>query len=239
MRTQTLNLQTLYVGRELKRPYFRSTLDKATIAEYAAAKKAGAKFPPIQVYQVGNEFFTVDGIHRLEAARSLGLETIECEVTQGTIQTLHLDDLVLDQGTQIRLILDKETVSEYEEAIRTGAQFPPIDVYYDGENYYVVDGFHRVAGHRQAGKTSIECNIHEGTLRDAILAATGANARHGLRRSKEDKRRAVMTLLLDKEWQQWNDSEIVRATNTYNALVAKLRRELETKGTIPKQSQRK
>jgi hypothetical protein len=54
------------------------------------------------------------------------------------------------------------------------------------------------------------CEIRQGSLRDAILFACGANAVHGLRRTNKDKRRAVRTLLKDPEWSQWTDVEIAR-----------------------------
>jgi hypothetical protein len=39
------------------------------------------KAPPIDVYQVGEAYFVVDGNHRVSVARQLGLETIEAYVT--------------------------------------------------------------------------------------------------------------------------------------------------------------
>ena len=42
--------------------------------------------------------------------------------------------------------------------------------------------------------------VKAGTRRDAVLAAAGANAAHGLRRSAADKARAVDALLTDDEW---------------------------------------
>jgi hypothetical protein len=40
------------------------------------------KAPPIDVYQVGDAYFVVDGNHRVSAARQLGIETIEAFVTE-------------------------------------------------------------------------------------------------------------------------------------------------------------
>jgi len=55
-------------------------------------------------------------------------------------------------------------------------------------------------------KVELEINIINGTQRDAILHSVGANATHGLRRSNQDKRKAVVTLLEDNEWCQWSDA---------------------------------
>ena len=61
--------------------------------------------------------------------------------------------------------------------------FPPVIVFREGDDYWLADGFHRVAARRQAGIRHIEAEIREGTKRDAVLYAAGANAHHGLRRT--------------------------------------------------------
>lgn len=61
-------------------------------------------------------------------------------------------------------------------------------------------------------------------MRDAILWSCGANATHGVRRTNEDKRRAVMKLLNDPEWSEsMPDREIARICGVDNAFVGKLR----------------
>lgn len=68
--------------------------------------------------------------------------------------------------------------------------------------------------------------------RAAILYAVGANASHGLRRSNQDKRRAVETLLKDEEWGKWSDSEIGRRAHVSHPTVAKIRSELIQAGIL-------
>ena len=50
------------------------------------------------------------------------------------------------------------------------------------------------------GLAKISADVREGSRRDAILYAVGANASHGLKRTNRDKRNAVMVLLKDPEW---------------------------------------
>ena len=83
----------------------------------------------------------------------------------------------------------------------------------------------------QAGHTEIPADIRQGTRRDAVLFSTGANATHGLPRTREDKWRAVETLLLGEEWGKWADREIGRRTGTDHKFVAKVRAALT--GDIP------
>jgi len=74
----------------------------------------------------------------------------------------------------------------------------------------------------EAGLTDIAADVRQGTRRDAILHSVGANAAHGLRRTSEDKRRAVKTLLADPEWHEWSESEIARRCAVSHTTVQRL-----------------
>ncbi|MBA4219953.1 MAG: hypothetical protein C0458_04405 [Methylobacterium sp.] len=128
-----------------------------------------------------------------------------------------------DGGTQPRAALDPATVETYAEAAREGVRFPAIGLVYDGTDYWLWDGFHRTAGFEAAGIGEIEAEITAGTRRDAVLLAAGANATHGLRRTSDDKRRAVLLLLGDAEWRKWSDREIADKARVSHTFVAKLR----------------
>jgi hypothetical protein len=80
-----------------------------------------------------------------------------------------------------------------------------------------------VLAHKRAEKVSILCDVAQGTIRDAILHSTGVNAKHGMRRTYADKRKAVMTLLDDFEWSLWSNSEIARRCGVSTPFVANLR----------------
>jgi hypothetical protein len=140
-----------------------------------------------------------------------------------------------DGGTQARAGLHEHTVQEYKETMTAagGWPFPPIVLVYDGDKHWLADGFHRVAAARALGWSHVLATIQPGTRRDAILVAAGANADHGLRRSNDDKRRAVQMLLQDEEWGRWSDREIARRCKVSHPMVAKLRAELaEDTGNI-------
>jgi vacuolar-type H+-ATPase subunit I/STV1 len=105
-------------------------------------------------------------------------------------------------------------------------EFPPVVVFNDGANYWLVDGFHRWHANKKAGFLDIECEIHDGTRRDAVLWSVGANASHGLRRTNDDKRKAVLTLLEDLEWSEWSDSEIGRRCNVSHTFVSRIKKSM-------------
>lgn len=129
-----------------------------------------------------------------------------------------------DGGTQSRAALNEATVAEYAEAMADPATtFPPITVYFDGKEYWLADGFHRVAAWARVGREDIPADVRQGDRRQAILHSVAANSAHGLRRTNEDKRRAVLTLLDDAEWSQWSDREISRRCAVSAPLVATLR----------------
>jgi len=138
-----------------------------------------------------------------------------------------LHEIAQDESTQARANGTRvDVVKEYAAAMDDGATFPPVQLYQDGETYYIADGFHRVEAAREAGWETITANVSEGTQRDARLAALAANEAHGIRRTNEDRRNAVRQALADPEWSRWPDREIARACNVSHPLVKKIRDEL-------------
>ena len=129
----------------------------------------------------------------------------------------------LDGGTQSRALLQDGIINEYAAALEDGASFPPVVLFYDGSDHWLADGFHRVRAYLFAGRDTIPADVRQGTRRDAILYSVGANEAHGLRRTNDDKRRAVLTLLNDAEWAKWSDREIARRCNVSDKTVASLR----------------
>lgn len=137
---------------------------------------------------------------------------------------IELSKIRTDGGTQARAEIHDDTVAEYAEAMEDeNTVFPPCIVYYDGKNYWLADGFHRVAAWKRAGRVEVPAEVRQGDRRRAILHSVAANSTHGLRRSNADKRRAVMTLLEDDEWSQWSNREIARKCAVSEAMVRNLR----------------
>lgn len=145
--------------------------------------------------------------------------------------TIAIANVRRDGGTQIRAGLDEDTVQEYTDLIKAGVKFPPIGVYQEGPlqegtPFWLWDGFHRVEAYSRAGVERVHVEFRSGNRRDALRAACGANADHGLKRSNADKRRAVETFLSDPEWQQWSDGAIAKETNVSRQTVTNIRSEL-------------
>jgi hypothetical protein len=139
---------------------------------------------------------------------------------------IKLGAILADERAQPRVICE-DLVAEYADDMRRRDKLPPPVVFQDiGNIYWLSDGFHR---HRAAVALewkTIECEVRQGGLRDAVLFSCGANAVHGMRRTNEDKRRAVGKLLADHEWGKWSDREIARRCHVNHELVGELRQEL-------------
>jgi hypothetical protein len=150
---------------------------------------------------------------------------------------LAIDLIRTDGGTQIRACSTFQTkVNEYALAMGEGSQFPPIDVFFDGADYWLADGFHRldalaeVAQAFKRRRCAVECEVIEGSQRDAILYACGANDAHGIQRTPEDKRAAIKTVLENplvstnpETGLPWVNAEIARICNVSPHTVAKVR----------------
>ena len=149
------------------------------------------------------------------------------------MQAVALAALALDARCQPRANMEPSLVDEYVESLQSGDTFPPITVFRDGEAFWVADGFHRVAAATRIGALSIDADVFDGDIRDAILYSVGANAIHGMRRRNLDKRRAVETLLNDPEWSQWSDREIARRCAVHHQLVATVRSSLDDSSSEP------
>lgn len=143
------------------------------------------------------------------------------------MKTLQVDNIRIDGGTQARESIDTNIVDDYADILleNNGDGLPAIDVYFDGSEYWLSDGFHRWHAHRKAGFGTIQANVIQGTQRDAILAAVGANAAHGLKRSNADKRKAVTILLNDKEWKEKSNRWIAEKAKVSDVFVGKVRDE--------------
>jgi ParB-like nuclease domain len=149
------------------------------------------------------------------------------------VRRIPLDAIQVDPAVQQRAAgTSQDVVYDYAEAMRNGIEFTPIDVFGNDDGpFHLGDGFHRFEAYRSAHPDAkdIECKVQRGDRDDALLFACGANALHGLRRSRSDKVKAVTTLICSERWSGWSDREIARQCGVSHPFVAAVRREhLET-----------
>lgn len=142
-----------------------------------------------------------------------------------------------DGGTQSRKKRDDAVIAEYAEAMATPAgveAFPPLRVVYDKKNrsHWVWDGHHRKLAAAAAGVVEFQCLVREATQEEAVWLATSANKDHGLRRTTEDKQKAVRDALRARP--KMSDRVIAEHVGVDYKTVAKHREEMEGGGEIPR-----
>ena len=149
------------------------------------------------------------------------------------VTTLPIAQIRRDGGTQPRGGINPSTAQKYAQMRREGRTPPAVVVFYDGENYWLGDGFHRIEGSLLAGFSDQPTEIRQGTQRDAIFFSLGANAYHGLALSDDDRRRAAIRLLLDEEWGAMSSRAIADHVGYRSKTsVNNIRQQLREKGAL-------
>lgn len=110
-------------------------------------------------------------------------------------QAINIDLIRMDGGTQPRQGIFWEVAYEYGDLMAEGVKLPPVTVFYDGAEYWLADGFHRVHAAKLQEIATLAADVIQGTLEDAQWYSFGANKSHGLMRSNDDKQRAVQAAL--------------------------------------------
>jgi len=147
---------------------------------------------------------------------------------------LPITEIRLDGGTQPRSALDFTAIDDYAEAMAAGVKFPPVVVFHDGAHYWLADGFHRLKAAFASGFDAIDCELRQGTLEDAQWYSFSANKANGLRRTNEDKQRAVKSALLHPRAAEMSNSAIARHVGVDEATVRNWRTRLAASSEIPK-----
>lgn len=151
-----------------------------------------------------------------------------------TIKTILLNDVRIDGNTQARVSINQDVVAHYADLMRDET-LPPITVFFDGESYWLADGFHRyLATVSLKESASIIADVLKGTQRDAVLFSLNANVPHGLSLTNDDKRKAVLIMLADPEWSELSNHQIARHCGCSHTQVGRLRTEqAEPESPVP------
>lgn len=132
-------------------------------------------------------------------------------------------ELVLE-GTQTRAQMNEQVVAEYADLYRDGGQLalPPVEVVEVGGRLRLVDGFHRVNAAKAAGLERVMAEVEQGSEQLCLERALSANSRHGLRRTKADKRRAVEIALSHEHYRTMSFRKVADLCGVHHDLVAKV-----------------
>jgi hypothetical protein len=151
---------------------------------------------------------------------------------EAKVAKLRLDSIRLDAGTQTRAHVDDSVVAEYAEAMVRKDVFPPVVVFQNNGDFIMADGFHRFRAARRARLTHILVEVRQGSRRDALRFALGANHKHGLRRTNGDKRRGVELALA--EFGNHSDRLLAEMCGVSQTFVGNVRHQLSTVYSSPR-----
>lgn len=131
-----------------------------------------------------------------------------------------------DGDTQGRLKIDWAIVQEYSELMQNGVAFPPVRVWFDGNDYRLVDGFHRLAAARKIGASDIPADVFQGSLDDARWDSHSSNATRGLRRTTEDTEAIMRKAFEHPRSRDLSTNQVARHLHLPEATVRRWRRKL-------------
>jgi Homeodomain-like domain len=140
---------------------------------------------------------------------------------------INIEKIRIDGDTQSRVAINEKTVENYTELLLDGVKMHPIKIFFDGIDWWLVDGFHRYFAHKRAKINELDCEIVKGTKREAQIYSLGANHDHGLPRTNEDKRKSVMKCLDDVELCELSDREIAKICNVSRMTVNRIQKSRE------------
>ena len=136
--------------------------------------------------------------------------------------------------------LNEELVKEYVERYREGKKMDPIEVCgTHNMGFFIVDGHHRYEAMKRAGfppEREIAVNVADARIDQSVVKwlASGANTAHGMRRTNDDKRRAV-EMALESHPEQ-SDRAIADHVGTSHEFVRQLRGKVSTVDTSTKRT---
>lgn len=135
---------------------------------------------------------------------------------------------VIDTSIRTRYRLDKATIKDYEEAMRSGAVFPPLVVFSEknSQRYVLADGHHRLEAAKRLKKNTFLCTVKRGDKHIALRFALGANADHGLRRSNADKRKCVLLAMNCPDFDGWSMRMIADLCHVSRPLVSDVKQSI-------------
>jgi hypothetical protein len=137
--------------------------------------------------------------------------------------TLKLTQIRTDGDTQARVKIDKDVLADYIALYREGVIFPPLEVRFDGKQYWLVDGHIRHGAASIAGLTEHDVVVVPGKKLDAQWASYGANKTHGAHRTSADKQNAVRMALKHPNAAGMSDRELADHVGVSHPTVAKYR----------------
>ena len=137
-----------------------------------------------------------------------------------TKRTVRLDQIRIDGDTQFRKTISQKNINYYAECMEDGDVFPPMEVTFDGSEYWLWNGFHRYHAYSKVGIDEVEIDYRPGTQEDAQDLALGANSDHGFGLTKADKKNKVQWVLSQERYKDFSNIQIANLCKVSDTFVA-------------------
>jgi hypothetical protein len=156
------------------------------------------------------------------------------KIVEPDVQTLGIKNLrICPEMLQVRAVTDMGVCKRYSEAKAAGSVFPPVLVYFDGEDHWLADGFHRVRAYEILGLREIKAVVRRGTVDDALLGAIEENGDDRVDRKLNDEDRKHAAEIMIRRFTNWSDNEISKRTGCNKGVVKIVRLRLkESEGIL-------
>ena len=139
---------------------------------------------------------------------------------------MKLSQITIDHKLMMRVGVDQEIVDEYAQKMLDGDKFPPVIIFNDGDNNYLVEGFKRYYANKKNGFEIIDADVRMGTYDDAFdYAFVKANRGHGERYKTKDKRLQLKMAFEVPRYASKSDRELSRILDVSHTFVSKARKE--------------
>jgi hypothetical protein len=183
----------------------RAAIDQATVDEYAESMGRLDRFPPPVVYYDGANIWLADGFHRFHAARKAGVQAVEVDWREGTLEMAKLYAASANKAHGLkRTPGDKRRAIEMVLSTEEGRRWSQEQI---AKHCGVGPSYVREVMGKSADRGSPHPSTHEGK-RAAVAAAVGASPAA-------------------------SDSEIARKTGVDRKTVAKVRADHEPESASP------
>jgi hypothetical protein len=139
------------------------------------------------------------------------------------MKTLNLLAIRIDGGTQTRKELNTQAVDEYAELMKEGHQFPLMVVFHDGSDYWLSSGFHRYFANKKNGTVSVDVDLRQGTVEDALRFSLTANKDNGMRPTHADNRYAIEIMLNHPKWSKYTNTVIAKEIGVTSMTVGRVK----------------
>ena len=141
-------------------------------------------------------------------------------------------------GTQLREVIDPDTVERYAEDMARDDVFPLVDLVEVGDGTYLIaDGWHRVRARERLEKTLVQAVVHsvpDGAepLDVAIKLSLRANNKHGLRLTRGDQKKKARAALLLPDYRGWSLRALEVEIGVGKSTLGRVRTQLIKEGCL-------